>query len=298
MRKNICFIMMMFIVMVVSGGCFLDSNKSTKPMITIATNSWIGYAPLFYAQETGELEKEGFRLLTNVSLAEAAEIFNVGKADMVTTTQHEYYMLKEMIKDIVPVILLDRSNGGDMILANKSLQELKKAKKIYVYLEVDSINSELFSEFVKKRDLSKKEFIYINEDQQKILDVKNNPNKTILIVTYTPYDVELRKKGFEVIASTKDIHDLVIIDALCARTKLLATHKEKLQRLKKLIDTKIEAIKKDPKQSYRHVKKYLGNISYKEYEDALDSIEWINKPSKELLQIIEKMGYKKETLLL
>ena len=275
--------------------CSSEQNIDNEK-IKIATNSWIGYAPLFYAKETGELDKLGFSLITNVSLAEAADVYNVGKADMVTTTQHEYYTLKELMGDVTPVILLDRSNGGDMILSNVSLEKIKNAPHVTAYLEVDSINAELLQEFIEKNRIDQKKLSIINEDQQKIQDVQNT-NEPTLIVTYTPYDVSLKRKGFREIVSTKDIHKLVVIDALCTRKKIIEQHKDRLAALKQVIDQKIEQIKRDPKRSFGYVKKYLGDMSYEDYLVSLQSIEWINHPSKELLEVIAKMGYKEKDLI-
>ena len=293
MRLLIFFLFFLFIVFL--NGCSSQQHRSDEH-IKIATNSWIGYAPLFYAKESGELDKLGFTLITYVSLAEAADVYNVGKADMVTTTQHEYHALKKMMGDVTPVILLDRSDGGDMILSNVSLETIKKASKIQVYLEVDSINTELLEEFLHKNGIDEKKLSIINEDQQTIQDVRNTKTP-ILIVTYTPYDVPLKKKGFKEIASTRDVHELVVIDALCARKHIVTKYKKRLIALKQLIDKKIEQIEKDPKQSYEYVKKYLGDISYEDYLASLRSIEWINNPSDELLQIIEPMGYKQRDII-
>lgn len=193
MRLLIFFLFSLFVVFL--NGCSSQQHRSDEH-IKIATNSWIGYAPLFYAKESGELDKLGFTLITNVSLAEAADVYNVGKADMVTTTQHEYHALKKMMGDVTPVILLDRSDGGDMILSNVSLETIKKASKIQVYLEVDSINTELLEEFLHKNGIDEKKLSIINEDQQTIQDVRNTKTP-ILIVTYTPYDVPLKKRGFK-----------------------------------------------------------------------------------------------------
>ncbi len=291
---------MRFFVLMLLGILFFSScSKSydTKERkITIATNSWIGYVPLFLAKETGELEKLGFSLITKVSLGEAADIYYVGKTDMVTTTQHEYHALKELMGDIVPVILLDRSNGGDMILSNVSLDKLKAASKITVYLEVDSINADLLQEFLRQNSLERKKLLIINEDQQKIQDVQNSKTPT-LIVTYTPYDVALKQRGFKEIASTKDIRELVVIDALCARKRVVNKYRDRLVALKKLIDKKIEQIQNDPKSSYKYVQKYMSDMSYDDYLLALQNIAWLNHPSNELLEVIDNLGYKREMLI-
>lgn len=276
---------------------FVSCSSEPEKQIVISTNEWIGYAPLFYAYDHGELDKINFKLIKNVSLAEAANLYAVGKADIVTTTQHEYHTLKQEVQDITPIILIDRSDGGDMVLSNKSVKALQASKKIYAYLEIDSINKEILIDFMTHNKIDKKKLVFIDRDQKQIQDVQNDKSKSIIIVTYTPYNVSLEKKGFQEIASTKDINSIIVIDALCARNSIIESDKKRLIALKKVIDTAIEQIQQDPQESYKVVKKYLSNISYKEYLEALSQIKWINKPSKEMLHFIRKYGYKEETLL-
>ncbi|MFT7860179.1 MAG: hypothetical protein ABXS93_04495 [Sulfurimonas sp.] len=290
MFKQILFVLIASLFFI---GCSSDNQHKIK----IATNSWIGYAPLFYAYETGELKKLNIELITNVSLAEASEIFEMGKADLVTTTQHEYLSLKKSITDITPVILIDRSDGGDMIMSNKTIDELNASKTIYTYLEIDSINSELLKSFLKKYRFKDKEFVHINKDQFQISALKNEA-KSMLIVTYSPYNTQLATNGFKELASTGDIDTLIVIDALCARRSLLDSDKERLKQLKIVIDQAIEKIQKDPKKVYGVIKKYLGNITYDEYKSSLKLIKWINKnPSKRLLKNIRELGYDKGVII-
>ena len=272
-----------------------NETHSDKPF-TIATNSWIGYAPLFYAQEKGYLDEKNIKLLVNVSLAEAAELYSVGKADMLTTTQHEYYAFKEEF-DLVPVILLDRSNGGDMILSNKSIKELQEADSITAYLEIDSINAEILKDFIKLYNIPLKKLHMINKDQAQIEDIQLPKNEAVLIVTYVPYNISLEKKGFKIIASTKDINSIIVIDALCTSKTIFNQRLKDLTVLKAIIDRSVEELMKDKKSSYLLVKKYLGDLSYKEYLESLQTITWINKPSQELLDRIEPLGYERRYIL-
>ncbi|WP_304546355.1 ABC transporter substrate-binding protein [Sulfurimonas microaerophilic] len=287
-----------FIFILLSLFFFTACSSEHKREIRIATNSWVGYSPLFYAKETGELDKLGIKLITNVSLAEASEIFEVGKADLVTTTQYEYLSLKQATQDVVPVILIDRSNGGDMILSNKTLDEINNSATIYAYLEVDSINIELLKSFLQTHHLENKNIIYKNKDQLQISALENNKENTMVIVTYTPYNAELEKRGFQEVASTKDINSLVVIDALCTKASIYNANKERLKQLKSQIDRAVQEIEQDPEKAHKLIRKYLGNISYNEYVNALKSIKWINKnPSQELLKKINKLGYE-ETILI
>ena len=274
-------------------GC---SSDSPKDEIKIATNKWIGYTPLFLANERGELQELNFHLIQNVSLAEAMEVFNIGRADIVTTTQHEYFALKRT-NAIKPVILLDRSDGGDMILSNKPIEELKKAEEIDIYLEIDSINAELFKDFSKKYALPQERLHFHNMDQQQIQNIINEPDSTIIIVSYSPYNIPLQNKGFHIVASTKDLNTLLVIDALCAREKIIQNYPERLKKLKHVIDRAIEDIQKNPAEVHQKIRAYLGNITYKEFQESLSMIQWINHPSEEIMQAIKKIGYEEDAII-
>ncbi len=276
---------------------FSSCSQQKRRELRISTNSWIGYAPLFYAKEKGYLEAADIKLITNVSLAEAADIYSVGKADMVTTTQHEYYMLKNSNPNIIPIILLDRSKGGDVVLSNRSIKELQNAKQIHAYLEIDSINAEVLEDFLKHYNIDPQKLKYINKDQAQIQDLKPQKDKNILIATYIPYNIFLEKKGFHELSSTKNTDAIIVIDSLCTSQKKVNKYKKRLHELKKIIDRSIREINSNKQQSYELTKNYLGNISYGEFVDSLQLIEWINHPSKTLLKRIKPMGYDEKFLI-
>lgn len=286
-------VLLVLIFTLLFSACSSENDKE----IVISTNSWIGYAPLFYAYEKGYLEKLNIKLVNNASLAEAANVYNVGKADMVTTTQHEYNSLKNSMKDIYPVILIDRSNGGDMILSNFSIDRLHKSKKNYVYLEVDSINQEMIKDFIQNNNFDMDKFTFIDKDQQQIQDITYSTDTAKIIVTYTPYNLSLLKKGFHEIASTKGLDSIIVIDALCTTKNLLTHHKARLTKLKHIIDKSIKEMQEDTRGSHKLIAKYLSDIEYLDYVNSFKTIAWLNNPTPELLEFIEKYGYTQETLI-
>ena len=262
------------------------SNNETQKL-KIVTNSWIGYTPIFYANEKNYLTPLNVELISTVSLGESTDIFSIAKADMITSTQHEYNSLKKSFKTLVPVILIDRSYGGDMILSNRTISELKKSKEIVVYLEIDSINREMIKDFITKYKLNQTKIKYINKDQAKLQNIKYDmKNQDIIIVTYIPYNIGLEEIGFKNIATTKELDTLLVIDAIYTTKKTLKANKERLLELKAIIDKSITEIESHPKEAYKLTHKYLGNISYKEFLNSLKMIKWINHPSDTLLQKI------------
>ena len=255
--------------------CSSDYDKKLK----ISATTWIGYTPLFYAKEKGWLKELNIKLLNVSSLSENMYLYKAGNSDAYVGTQYEYDLLSQEDKSLIPIMMLDRSHGGDMVMSNMSIQELKDTSKtVDAYLEMDSVNNTMLKDFIKSYKLESKTINYINKDQTKIglLDAKDMKNPTI-IVTYIPYNNSLEKNGFVELASTKNSLNLLVLDAMFTTTKVLRGHKKQFIELKKLIDTSVEALKKDPKEFYETIKPYMLDMSYKEFHDSLDDIIWINK---------------------
>ena len=204
------FVFLLFVVLSFSS-CVEDNKK-----IKITTSTWIGYAPLFYAKEKNWLEPLNIKLLNVVSLSENMYLYKAGNADAFVGTQYEYNFLLQEDKTLIPIIIFDKSNGGDMILSNLTLDELSKInKEIDAYLEIDSLNSILLNDFIRSNNLQDKKIIYINEDQSNISRLKANEiNNPTIIVTYTPYNNILEKNSFRELSSTKKSDDLLIIDGM------------------------------------------------------------------------------------
>lgn len=277
-------ILFTFIIVFLFTSCSLENGKKIK----ISATTWIGYTPLFYAKEKSWLEPLNIKLLNVVSLSENMYLYKSGKSDAYVGTQYEYHYLVKNMESLTPILLFDKSNGGDVIMGNLDIEELEKIEKqIDVYLEMDSINSILFEDFINKHNLKNKNYNYINKDQAFISELKNSQNPTI-VVTYVPYNIKLEKNGFKNLASTKDNLDLLVIDAMFTTKELFLENKETFIELKKLVDKSIVNLQKDPKEFYETIKDYLPNTDYEEFLKSLDDIIWINKDVSP--QIIEKLS--------
>lgn len=265
--------------------CGIQENKKIKISIT----TWIGYTPLFYAKEKKWLEPLNIKLLNVVSLSENMYLYKAGNSDAYVGTQYEYNLLSNENKNLTPIMLFDKSNGGDVILSNISIEELLKTdKQIDAYLEIDSINSILLEDFLKIYNLKNKKINYINEDQAYIskLNSKNLENPTI-IVTYTPYNYDLEKNGFNELSSTKNNSNLLVIDAMFTNEDFFNENKKEFLALKSLVDKAVLNLANNPKEFYETIKLYLPNTSYEEFLASLNDIVWINSNVPE--EIITKL---------
>ena len=248
-----------------------------KDKLRVVTSNWIGYTPLFYAREKGLLDKLNIQLLSVVSLSESLHTYKSKHADVFLGTQYEYQETFKRDNQVVPIMLLNKSDGGDVVMSNLTLEEIKKEdKQIDVFLELSSVNSLVFDDFITKHNIKNKNFNYVNKDQSFIAQQKEFKNPTI-VISYNPYNITLEKNGLKTLETTKDNIEILIVDAMFTTNDILIKYKDELKELKKIIDIAIDDLEKDEKAYYDLIKDYLYDTSFEEFQQSLSNIKWINK---------------------
>ena len=245
--------------------------KKTKK-IRLAVSPWIGYSPLYYADEKGWLKEAGIDLVHSTSLHETVHYFQAGLIDSFVSTQFEASMLKG--DNLIHLMPINRSNGGDVVLSNSSIKSIAKSKKVVVYLEVDSVNQLVFDSFIKKHDLSILNFHLINKEQVMIKILKNNLDEDSIIVTYEPYATILRNSGFIQVGSTSDT-DILVLDSLYINEDVFNENMEKAIFLKSLIKKAYKRLQEDPLEYYKTVKHFMEDPTFEEFKTSLTGIQWL-----------------------
>jgi len=221
-----------------------------------------------------------------VSLGESLQLYRSGVTEAFTGTQFEFGEAYARDPSLTPVMLFDRSNGGDQVMGNRSLDQLRRVREpVDAYLEVGSVNTLVLRDFLRSQGLERLDIRYINQDQGRIstLDARMLQNPS-LVVTYFPYNQSLEDKGFIELASTRNDTDLLVIDALYTAQPILKSHREQLQQLKRKVDAVIEVAQRDPEAFYAVVADFLGNPGLEAFREGLNGIEWINRPLDEHLE--------------
>jgi len=257
------------IVMLILSGC---SWQTTEPL-RISVNLWTGYSPLYYLKQKGLLKAEHMKLVTVVSLSENKQMYLSGFSDVFTGTQYEYKAAKKQFPSLEPQILMDRSNGGDMVMANCDFETLKKTPKVDVYMEIDSVNKAVFDDFIAYHKLDRSRFHLINMNPYASSNLKMLPEPT-LIVTYNPYDVKLKQQGYHTVDSSKNLQ-LFVMDALYADAETVKAYQKELTALSRLIAKALDVLKHDPKAYFTTINPYFKYKDYNAFVEALKGITWI-----------------------
>lgn len=115
------------VLIITTAFLFISCSSDYDKKLKISATTWVGYTPLFYAKEMGWLEPLNIKLLNVSSLSENMYLYKAKNSDAYVGTQYEYNILSKENSSLVPVMLFDRSHGGDIIMSNILLEELMAA---------------------------------------------------------------------------------------------------------------------------------------------------------------------------
>lgn len=244
----------------------------------ISTDVWIGSAPLYYAHAAGWLKEANIELLLADSIEDNQRIYDLNVSSLFTGTLHEYLRAKKKHPDLIPILIYDRSYGGDLILSNRTLDELKESKGgIDTYVEADTVGEEMIRYFLDDTNLSADRLNIIHRHLEEIVLLQNPPaSPPTLVVTYNPHDLLLKQQGFRKIADSKNDRYLVV-DAIYTSMETYRRDYDRLVLLKSAMERAHLIYQSDPHTFYTKIKPYLRDISYEEFREMGSNIRWIDQ---------------------
>lgn len=106
-------------------------------VVKLGMSSWIGYAPLYVAQEKGFFKKEGanVEIETMQSAGDRKAALAANRIQGMASTVDTHVMTKAAGIDIVQVLALDTSSGGDGVIAKKEIKTFEDLKGKTVALD-------------------------------------------------------------------------------------------------------------------------------------------------------------------
>lgn len=289
MNKKIVFFSVMLVL--VLGGIFGTRYVMglAQGEIRISSNPWVGFTPFIYAQEKGWFDRTPFRFVWQVDLTENVRLFERGFTQGFTATQYEMLHAKNP-SELVPVFLIDRSDGADLILSNQKIAQFSETTgSIQVYLERDSMQSDMFNAFVREYGLIDRKFVFINSAQKSMTEIK--PTDTpIILFSYAPYASQLVENGFRPIASSHTLKSFSIVDALFVNKHIVDQDHNQFKTLKRIYERALDELHENPKEYYKTIQGYLEDQTFTQFMQSTQEIEWFvaAPPAKILMQLREQ----------
>jgi NitT/TauT family transport system substrate-binding protein len=119
-----------------------STAASNPTSASLAMVTWIGYSPIYIAKEKGFYQDFGLDLKIQVfnSGSEAIAAFSAGRTDGLSLVPSEAVTVAARGKDYRVVYVIDTSNGGDGILARKSIPDIASFKGKQIAVEKGGVS--------------------------------------------------------------------------------------------------------------------------------------------------------------
>lgn len=142
----------------------LAGGAAAEPF-KLAYSTWVGYGPLFVAQEKGYFEEEGVEveLVTIEDVKVRFAALAAGRIDALATTVDTVLLyLKPDGPKYVYLFALDDSKGGDGVVANKDITTIADLKGKKVAFTEGSVSQFYINVLLKEAGLSESDIEVVN----------------------------------------------------------------------------------------------------------------------------------------
>jgi len=227
-----CLKLFLLIVVLVPNFAFSDTP------IRIGTNIWPGYEPLYLARELGYFDIKSVRLVEYPSATEVLRAFRNKALEAAALTLDEVLTLSEANIPVKVILVLDVSNGGDVILASPEVINFKELKNKRIAVESGALGAYMITRAleVNGMDLNDVTIAHLDVDAHEEAFVNGRVDAA---VTFEPIRTRLISAGAHEIFSSRELPG-EIVDVLVVHKDLVILNNG--ENVKKLVQGWFKAL--------------------------------------------------------
>lgn len=255
---------------------FSCSDPQKKP-IKIAINPWPGYEFLYLAQRLDLYKKANLQVeIIQVStLADGQRAYLNGLVDGFASTLVEAVQVEALGAPPLEIVLLaDYSNGGDVILANKTFTSINDLKGATIGCEVNSLGLYFLARALEKYNLSISDVSIKNVEQSQGLDALNS-KEIDAFISYPPYSLKvLADPQYQQIFSSAAI-PTDILDVVSISKAVLIANPDLKAKLQHVWTLALDYHKQHPDKANQIMAQREG-ITVEEFKDTLNDLKTLD----------------------
>jgi len=240
------------------------SSVSSAQSLRVGTTLWPGYEPLFLAQEI-KAYKEDIRILHYPSASELLQAFKNQTLEAAALTLDEIISLAESGIEVDIILVLDISEGADVIMAKPEIKNMKGLIGARVAVESTAVGAYTLTRALEVHgiDIRKIRLINVEDSSHKETYKSNNADA---VVTYEPFRTQLLKEGAIEIFNSSEIPG-EIIDVLAVHKGIIQSHSDELLDVSQGWFKALKYIKDEPVSSYKFIASRM-KVSTREVKES------------------------------
>ena len=207
----------------------ISCSQQPQSPIHVGAIVWPGYEPLFLARDLGYYPGRSIELRDYPSATEVTQALRNGDIEVAALTMDEALLLAETDPDIQVVLIMDFSNGADVLMARPAISTLQALKGHKIGVESSALGGYILTRILEKAGLTL--------DDVQIVQLGGSEHEQAFkqgvvdaVVTFEPTRSNLLKVGAKVLFDSSQIPGEVM-DVLITRRNTLSTHKAAMEKL-------------------------------------------------------------------
>ena len=245
--------------------------------VKIAHSTWVGYGPLYIAQDKGFFKKNGVdvELIVMEDPKERFPTLMADKIQMIASTVDTALLYLKKPNDFQYVVAIDDSNGGDGIVAVKGIASIADLKGKKVAVNEGSVSEFYLNVLLGKAGLKESDLDTVNMtagDAGGAFVAK----RVDAAVTWEPWLTKGKSTDFGHLLVDSSTTPGLITDVLIVKTAWANVHKKDVEAIVKSWNEAVAYYRANPDESIAIMAKGVGGWlkDPKEFKETLPGIKF------------------------
>ncbi|HEX6120199.1 MAG TPA: ABC transporter substrate-binding protein [Dongiaceae bacterium] len=245
--------------------------------VTIAHSTWVGYGPLYIAQEKGFFKENGVDV-DLVVMEDPKERFPTLMADriqMIASTVDTALLYMKQPDDYKYIVAIDDSKGGDGIVANKDIKTIADLKGKQVAVNEGSVSEFYLNVLLQKAGLSESDLNIVNMTAADA-GTAFVSKQVDAAVTWEPWLSRGKATDFGHLLVDSSTTPGLITDAMIVKTSWLKDHQKEAAAIVKSWEQAVAYYRAHPDESIAIMAKGVGGWlkDPKDFKETLPGIKF------------------------
>ena len=223
------------------------SDKYAEPLV-FGGVTWPGYDPAYIARELGYLKEEQVHLAEFTNATEVLRAFRNGQLHVAGLTLDEALSLRRSVPDLQIFLVADFSNGADVLMVRRGIQNLRQLKGKRIGVEKTALGAYYLSLILQAANLSSNDVHIVSLPLDEHVHAFH-AGLVDAVVTFAPTQEKLAQEGAEVLFDSSRVPGK-IVDVLVVRAADAEAQKAHLLALVRAWFHAVSVVQKEPALAY------------------------------------------------
>lgn len=259
---------------------WLACAPRADPVLHVCTNQWTGYEPLYLARSLGYFNDSDVQLVEYSSASDCMRAFGNGTVEAAALTLDEALRLAEDGVAVKIVLVMDFSNGADVLLARPEVESLAALKGRRIAVENSATGAYILQRALPKGGLRL-------EDVEIVAAVVSEherayqAGKVDAVVTFEPVRTRLKAAGLRELFSSREIPG-EIVDVLVVHRDFVERFSRDIEELRSAWYRALDYLRAQPRDAAARMAPRL-RLSAEEFQRTLNDIHFVTPTENQKL---------------